>query len=164
MRIGRVVFITALLICLLEIARLWRIAPEQMAAHFNLAGDPDRFVSKAEFFLFQIQMLFVVVLVSLPLQVLFLILPPDLINMPHREYWLAPERRTETVARLSDFGSLMFGVILLAILAAFEISVYANVQTPIHFNAGLMGVVMAIAMSFIVLMLIRLLVSFRLPE
>ncbi len=164
MRIGRFIFITALLICLFELARLWRIAPGQMAAHFNAAGDPDRFVSKAEFFLFQIQTLFVIVLVSLPLQVLFLILPPDLINMPNREYWLAPERRTETVARLGDFGSLMFGVILLAILAAFEISVHANLQTPIHFNAGLMGVVMVASMGFIMLMLMRLLVSFRLPH
>ena len=164
MRIGRIIFVAALLICVVEMFRLWGISPQQMAAHFNAQGDPDRFVTKPEFFWFQIQTLFIVVLVSLPLQVLLLVVPPNLINMPNREYWLAPERKEETLGRLSDFGSLMFGVILLAILAAFEISVYANLQTPVHFNAGLMGAVMFAAMGLIVLMLIRLVLSFRLPQ
>lgn len=164
MRIGRIVFLLALLVCIGEMFRLWGISPQQMAAHFNAQGDPDRFVTKPEFFWFQIQTLFIVVLVSLPLQVLLLVVPPNLINMPNREYWLAPERKEETLGRLSDFGSLMFGVILLAILAAFEISVYANLQTPVHFNAGLMGAVMAVSMGVIVLMLIRLILSFRLPQ
>ena len=164
MRIGRIIFVAALLICVVEMFRLWGISPQQMAAHFNAQGDPDRFVTKPEFFWFQIQTLFIVVLVSLPLQVLLLVVPPNLINMPNREYWLAPERKEETLGRLSDFGSLMFGVILLAILAAFEISVYANLQTPVHFNAGLMGAVMAVSMGVIVLMLIRLILSFRLPQ
>ena len=164
MRIGRIIFVAALLLCVVEMFRLWGISPQQMAAHFNAQGDPDRFVTKSEFFWFQIQTLFIVVLVSLPLQVLLLVVPPNLINMPNREYWLAPERKEETLGRLSDFGSLMFGVILLAILAAFEISVYANLQTPVHFNAGLMGAVMFAAMGLIVLMLIRLVLSFRLPQ
>lgn len=163
MRFGRILFVIALLICIFEIARLWDISPEQMAAHFNAQGLPDRFVSKAEFFWFQIQTLFIVVLVSLPLQVLFLVLPLGVINMPNREYWLAPERKAETLARLGDFGSMLFGVILLLVLAAFEISTYANLQDPIVFNAGLMGMVMASGMVFIILMLIRLVLSFRMP-
>lgn len=164
MRIGRIVFVAALLLCIVEMIRLWGISPDQMAAHFNAQGVPDRFVFKAEFFLFQVQTLFIVVLVSLPIQVLFLLLPPSLINMPNRDYWLAPERKDETIGRLSDFGSMMFGIILLTILAAFEISTYANLQTPIHFNAGLMGVVMAASMGVIVLMLIQLILSFRMPK
>lgn len=164
MRIGRIFFVLALLICIVEMARLWGISPSQMAAHFNISGEPDRFVSKPEFFWFQIQTLFIVVLISLPLLILTLLIPPNLINMPNREYWLAPERKDETLGRISDFGSALFGVILLTILTAFDISVYANLQTPVHFNAGLMGVVMVIAFGIIILMLVRLIMSFRLPE
>ena len=164
MRIGRILFVAVLVLCLFEMARLWTISPLQMAAHFNALGEPDRFVSKPEFFWGQVQTLFVVVLVSLPLQVLFLVIPPNLINMPNRDYWLAPERKEETLGRLSDFGSLMFVMILLAILAGFEIATYANLQTPIHFNAGLMGAVMVVTMGGILWMLIRLVLSFRLPK
>ncbi|MBI2333544.1 MAG: DUF1648 domain-containing protein [Chloroflexi bacterium] len=162
MRFGRILFVIALLICIFEIARLWSISPEQMAAHFNAQGLPDRFVSKAEFFWFQIQTLFIVVLVSLSVQGLFLFMPPGMINMPNREYWLAPERKEETLGRLSDFGSMLFAVILLVILMAFEISTYANLQSPILFNAGLMGMVMVSALVVIILMLIQLVLSFRL--
>ena len=164
MRIGRILFVGVLVLCLFEMARLWTISPLQMAAHFNALGEPDRFVPKSEFFWGQVQTLFVVVLVSLPLQVLFLVIPPNWINMPNREYWLAAERKEETLGRLSDFGSMLFAVILLALLAGFEIATYANLQTPIHFNAGLMGVVMFAAMGMIVLRLIQLVLSFKLPK
>jgi len=163
MRFGRVFYVIVLLICLLEIIRLWKISPEQMAAHFNIQGSPDRFVSKAEFFWFQIQTLLVMILISLPLQFLFLILPPNLINMPNRDYWLAPERRAETLERLNSFGALLFGIILLMVQAAFEISVYANLQTPIVFNAALMSAIMITSLIFIGVMLIQLVKSFRLP-
>jgi uncharacterized membrane protein len=163
MRLGRIFYMIVILACLLETARLWNITPEQMAAHFNIQGDPDRFVSKAQFFWFEIQTFLTVILVSLPLQLLFLVLLPGLINMPNREYWLAPERRAETLGRLSSFGAVLFGVILLVVQAAFEISVYANLQTPIVFNARLMFMIMAASMVLIGLLLVQLVLSFRLP-
>ena len=164
MRFGRTFYIAVLLLCLFEMARLWLITPDQMAAHFNAQGLPDRFAPKAEFFWFQAQTLLVVILVSLPLQVLFLVLPPNLINMPNREFWLAPERREETIGRLNSFGAMLFGVIALMIQTAFEISAYANLRTPIQFDAGLMGAIMVTGMVVIGLLLMQLLISFRLPR
>ena len=163
MRIGRIFFLIVLLLCAFEMARLWNIMPDQMAAHFNIQGNADRFVPKAEFFRFQLQTMLVVILVSLPLQWMFSVIPPNLINMPNREYWLAPERRAETMGRISDFGSTMFAIILLALQAACDIAAYANLRTPILFNAALMSKVMIVSVVAIVLALIGLIVSFRLP-
>ena len=112
MRFGRIFFIGVLLLCLFELARLWSITPETMAAHFNIQGSPDRFVPKAEFFRFQVQTLLVVILVSLPFQFLFLVLPPAMINMPHREYWLAPERRAGTLGLREQMGESCRGRML----------------------------------------------------
>jgi uncharacterized membrane protein len=164
MRFGRIFYLIVIVFCVFEMARLWNISPERMAAHFDFQGAPDRFVPKAEFFWYQIQTLAVTILVSLLPQTLFLILPPHLINMPNREYWLAPERRVETVGRLNSFGAMMFAIILLAIQAVFEISAYANLQTPIMFNARLMFMVMAASFIGIGVMLLQLMNSFRLPS
>ncbi len=164
MRFGRVFFIGVLLICLFEMFRLWTITPDTMAAHFNIQGSPDRFVPKVEFFRFQVQTLLVVILVSLPFQFLFGVLSPDRINMPNRAYWLAPERRAGTLDRLNSFGAVLFGIILLAVNAAFEISAYANLKTPIVFNASLMSAIMVAAVVLILVMLVLLVWSFRLPE
>lgn len=163
MRIGRIFYIFVVLLCAIETARLWNILPGQLAAHFNIQGDLDRFVSKMQFFWFQLQTILVVILVSLPFQVMFLILPPGMVNMPNREYWLAPERRVETMDRLSDFGSMLFGIILIAVQIAFDISAYANLRTPIRFDAPLMGIVMGLCFALIFALLIRLMLSFRLP-
>ena len=164
MRFGRVFYIIVLLICVFETTRLWNITPAKMAAHFDIQGNPDRFVPKAEFFWYQLQTMLVLVLVSLLPQVLFLVLPANLINMPNREYWRSPERRDETVGRLSSFVAMMFGIILLAIQAGFEISAYANLQTPILFNAKLMLMVMIASFTMIGVMLFQLMFSFRVPS
>ena len=163
MRYGRAVYFLVILICVVEMARLWNVSPVQMAAHFDIQGNPDRFVPKLEFFGFQAQTLLILLAVSILPQVLFLILPATLINMPNRDYWLAPDRRTAIQDRLSSFGAMLFGCILLMVQVGFELAVYANLQTPIYFNANIMSAVMAGGFILIGFMLIQLLLSFRLP-
>jgi uncharacterized membrane protein len=163
MRFGRAFYLFVILICVVEMVRLWNVSPEQMAAHFDIQGNPDRFVPRLEFFGFQVQTLLIVLAVSILPQVLFLVLPVELINMPNRDYWFAPDRRTATLDRLSSFGAALFGCILLVIQVGFELAVYANLQTPIHFNAQTMVAVMAAGFVLIGLTLVQLVVSFRTP-
>lgn len=163
MRLGKVFFIGVVLFCIFETMRLWAISPEQMAAHFNIAGNPDRFVSKVQFFWFQLQTFLIVIGVSIPLQLLFLFIPVNLINMPNREYWLAPERHAEIRERLSSFASILFGMILLLVHIVFELAVSANLQQPIIFNAQLMVPVMISFFIAIGAMLVWLVMSFRRP-
>lgn len=161
MRFGRVFYVIVVLICIFEFARLWSITPPQLAAHFDVQGNPDRFVPKAEFFWFQIQTMLMVIVVSLVLQVVPLLLPVSLIHMPNRAYWLAPERRAQTVNRLSSFAAMMFGVILLVVQAGFELAAYANLQTPILFQAHWMLAALVICLLVIGVLLIRLVSSFQ---
>ncbi len=161
MRFGRIFYVIVLLVCALEFARLWNITPAQMAAHFNIQGNPDRFASKTEFFWDQLQTLLTVVGVSLLPQLVFLVMPMQLINLPNREYWLAPERREETLSRLSSFAAIVFGIILLVIQAAFELSAYANLHAPVRFNAQSMLMIMVASFVVIGFLLFCLIVSFR---
>ena len=164
MRIARVLFILIILLCGLETVRLWFLSPDVMAAHFNIHGNPDRFVSKLEFFSFELQTVLMVIAAGIVLQLLPLILPAQWINLRHREYWLSPERRAATLDRLSSFGAALFTIILLVIQAGFELAVFANLQKPIVFGAQIMVAFIAgfIVLSFV--MLIWLASSFRLPS
>ena len=163
MRYARTFFVFVLLFCIFEVVRLWFLSPDVMAVHFNVQGDPDRFVPKAQFFWFQIQTALTVIGIGLVPQVLFLFLPVGLINIPNRDYWLVPERRDETVDRLSSFAAMVFGVILLVIQAGFELSAYANLQNPIFFNAQLMLPIMFGSFIVIGVMIFWLAMSFRIP-
>ncbi len=164
MRYARVFFVIVILACTLETIRLWFITPDPLAAHFNIQGIPDRFVSKPEFFSFEVQTFLVVIALSLVTQVFLMILPPQWINMPHREYWLAPERREATVDRMSSFSAALFAFVLLTIQAGFELAVSANLQKPILFSAQMMFAVIIGLLIVELLMLFWLAISFRLPS
>lgn len=139
MRFARLFFVLVVLFCAIESVRLWYLAPESMAAHFNAQGNPDRFVSKLEFFSFQAQTALVVLVSGLVLQFLPIILPTKWINMPNREEWLAnPERRRVVTERLSSFGSIFFALVFLVVHAGFELAVLANLQEPVAFAAQIM--------------------------
>jgi hypothetical protein len=135
---GKIFFFSVLLICIFETARLWFLAPAQMASHFNFQGNPDSFMTKAQFFASQVQVSLVVIGLGLVMQVLVLITPVKWINTPNREYWLAPGHQDELVENLSSFGFALFGAILLVVQIGFELSFYANLQKPVHFAAQIM--------------------------
>ena len=164
MRYARVFFIIVILLCGIEAVRLWFLSPDVLAAHFNVQGNPDRFVPKIIFFGYQAQTVLVVIALSLVMQVLPMILPVQWINMPNREYWYAPERREATVDRLSSFAAALFALILLGIQAGFELAVSANLHKPIIFAAQIMVPVMIGIFILSFMMLFWFTRSFRFPS
>ena len=165
MRFARGFFILVVLLCCLETVRLWFLAPQSMASHFDVLGNPDAFVSKYEFFSLQVQTSLVVLLVSLALQIFPLSVPPSWVNMPNREYWLAsPDRRESVSDRLSSFGSALSALILLVMQAGFELSFSANLQRPVVFAAQLMVPVIVGFFLLSFLLLFQLGRSFRQPD
>jgi hypothetical protein len=87
--------------------------PERTATHFNFAGEPDGWMTRTEavawaaVFGFGWPLLVVAICWSIRW------LPPALINLPRKDYWLAPERREETFAWFGGhawwFASLSIG-------------------------------------------------------
>jgi hypothetical protein len=162
MRYARVFFIIVILFCGFEAVRLWFLPPDVMAAHFNVQGNPDRFVPKLVFFGYQAKTILVVLALSLVMQILPMILPVQWINRPNREYWYSPEGLEATINRLSSFAAALFALILLGIQAAFELAVSANLHKPIVFAAQIMVPVMVGIFVLSIVMLFWLAWSFRL--
>jgi uncharacterized membrane protein len=104
--------------------------PEQVATHFDWSGQANGWMSRAGY------LTFIAVLgAGLPLFVVGLCYvirssPVRTVNVPHRAYWLAPERRAATF----DFffhHSLWFACLSLAfILATHYLVVQANLTEP----------------------------------
>jgi hypothetical protein len=134
-----------------------------MGAHFNFQGEADRFAPKVDFFTSQLKVALTVIGLSVLTEVLLLITPARSINLPNREYWMAPERRDIFMDRISSFVSMTFGTILLVILAGLELSVLANLQQPVVFKVQLMFPVIVVAIVFDFIMLTVLTRSFQSP-
>jgi len=163
MRFGKIFFFVVLLLCIFETARLWFLAPSQMASHFNFQGNPDGFMPRLEFFASQLQVSLMVVGLALLMQLIFLVIPAKWINIPNREYWLVPEHHDQLVENMGTFGFALFGSVLLVLQVGFELSVYANLQKPVLFGAQIMLAAIGAFFTFSAYLLFKLTRSFRLP-
>ena len=72
--------------------------PDQVASHFNAAGQADGFMSKSNYFAMMICLT-----VGMPAFLAALAwgikyMPASMVNVPHKEYWLSPSMRPYTDA------------------------------------------------------------------
>src|SRR6185295_9706960 len=74
--------------------------PARVASHFNFAGQPDGWMSRTSYLLVEAALAIGLPLFIVGISSLTRVLPARLWNLPHREYWLAPERRKQTSAWL----------------------------------------------------------------
>jgi Domain of unknown function (DUF1648) len=128
-RIPQIALVVALAVASLALAYFYPQLPPVVASHFNAAGDANSWQSKQAFagtFCF-VYLLFATVNLVLPH--LIMSLPAELINLPNKGYWLAPERRLHTAHVVGD---------QLAWLGAGQIIVVALVG-QLAINANLPG-------------------------
>lgn len=122
----RFTFWLLLALAVVQILFYYPALPDDMASHFDGSGTADGWMSKQAFVIFDLCMLALTALT-------FLVLPkirwPDRwINMPRKDYWLAPERR-ETTFRYIERQMLLIGcATMVLLLAVFQFSIEANLD------------------------------------
>ena len=153
---AEIAFYLSLAAAALFVIRTVNALPDLIATHFGPSGEANGHMARA--FYVRFMLIFVVLL---PLALNFLIgrvlkLPNTRINIPHREYWLAPERRADTVGRLQRHMQF-FGVLLAAFLCYVHWQVVqANLRSPpvldnVRFSTGL-ATFMAALVTWIVIL------------
>ena len=112
-----------------------RALPETVASHFALSGAADGFSPRGDYVTMMIVM---VVLVPL----LPALLPGALLrggaglNIPHREYWLAPGRKDATLAFVRVHGLWLAGALALFLGYVHCLTVEANTRMPPALSSG----------------------------
>jgi hypothetical protein len=137
--------------------------PERVATHFDFRGQPDGWMSSQGYLAFMTVFGLVFPLVPAALCLLVRLLPDSLINLPHREYWLAPERRDETagylVGHMLWLSCMMSGLTIVL----HQMTVEANLQAPPQLSNTTWGY-MAMFLVGLFLWIFMLVRHFRLPK
>lgn len=120
---------TLLLFAAVELVWLYPQLPERVVTHFGLNGVGGRTAARSTFLTGQIVWLALLGLGFPALRWLVTILPASMINVPHREYWLAPARINYTRAVFGDL-LLLLGVINLALLVVTSLLILRANLTP----------------------------------
>jgi len=140
------------------------LLPDLVAVHFDAAGRANGFMTRAgcrDFML--LSTLGAPLLITIATALLPRLVPASLINIPHREYWLAPERARDSLVFLSEQG-LWFGCIFVVFLAAVDaMLVKANAISPPEFPNRLFVVTLVLFFCAVGVWFVRMLSRFRRP-
>jgi uncharacterized membrane protein len=148
----------------LRVWSLWSQLPDTMGSHYGLSGRADSYMSKEGFFLFMALVGGGTLAALFASSALIRRLPPSLINLPNRSYWLASDERREiAIGRISELMGGM-GVATAALLAvATELAMQANIHRT-NFDNRTFIIVMVAYMGYAVYVLIRKIRLLKVPD
>jgi uncharacterized membrane protein len=164
MKVSRLLFALALLIALLEVFYFYPLMPEKMAVHFNASGIADGWGFKQGFFTaFGIVFILLTVLFG-GISLLIRLLPDAWINLPNKDYWLAPERKKQTHDRITSQMLFIGAVTMLLLDSVMFLSLSANLSPRPSLPADMLWGMLAVFFIINITSIIILIRSFRLPE
>jgi uncharacterized membrane protein len=136
----------------------YKVLPIRVASHFSASGAVNGWSPKLSLFVLYWIVLIVAIVISTVVPLLVGVLPPSMINLPNKDYWLSDEKRHETVQVFRTYFK-WFGVMLMAMLVlVFEVVLQANLlsvpPSPITFWS-LLGIFMASALIWAIRFSIR---------
>lgn len=125
-----------LLVC--AAAFVWwssRQLPELVASHFDSAGRVNGHMPRAAYLALMLAITVVVPLMLVVIPRAAFTRPGARINLPNREYWLAPERRAATIRFLARQTSAFAWIVVLFLCYVQWLVVRANSLTPPALNS-----------------------------
>lgn len=134
--------------------------PETMATHFDAAGNPDGWLSKTNFVIFEFFLMLIVVGQFALIPLLVEKMPHSLVNIPNKNYWLAEERRAETFGFIRKYFEWFAVVLLLMFIAINQLVFQANIDQK-NLSGNLAWLIVAAFLLFTVVWLIGLMRKFR---
>jgi uncharacterized membrane protein len=151
MRASRAVLLVLAAAGVLQLVHYYPLLPETMASHFDGSGQANGFQSRDGFAAFTMGILAMTLFIFAGLGWLFRVLPTEWFNLPNRDYWLARERRDETLEDLSRrmewFGAASLGLYLYVIQRVIETNLSGvprldakDVLVPLGLYLGFTGV------------------------
>lgn len=146
-----------------ELIYYYPLIGDVAASHFDYNGAPNGYQNKAMFFATWILVLGLFMLVGFVVPALLNRVPTALLNLPNKDYWFAPERRTQTLRRFADHFA-WFGVAGLALVVAImNVAMRANLATGQQLAPTWFWLPLAVFLVFFIWWVARLLAMFRLP-
>jgi uncharacterized membrane protein len=135
--------------------------PDPVASHFGPAGEADAFMPRGQYIAIMLAVtvvapLLIVVVVSYALS-----RPGARINVPNRDYWLAPERRGETIQFVKRQIALFATFLVVFLCYAQWLAARANALSPPNLDPGPFFAGLGIFMACTIVWVVRLVRHFR---
>jgi uncharacterized membrane protein len=161
MRRSAIIIVVLLALAAVQIAYYYPQLPATLASHFNGAGTPNSWQPKQAFFaIYGLVMVLLVAVYLLVPRVIFM-LPPELVNLPNKAYWLSPQRRGETHEFLVDHFALFGAATLTLTIVVFQFAILANLPGNAPSMPPGIWVLLLVYLAFTAMWIVKLFLKFR---
>ena len=140
------------------------ILPERVAIHFGWGGMPDNWASNLTNTLFLLGLhtfLFLALYFSPRLAGA---VPAKWVNLPNKEFWLAPENRARFLAKFTAFMHHFGAALFVFLFAVGLLSIRANLSEPVRLQERFLFVLLALFVAYTLAWVIVFFRGFRLPS
>jgi uncharacterized membrane protein len=137
--------------------------PDVVASHFNGRGVANGWQAKPAFFGLFVVMSVLAAAVGFGIPRIIAMVPPQLINLPNKRYWLAPEHLAETMEFLGAYFAWFGCAVLLIMIFTFDYAIQSNLHPDDQPDVSRMWYILAGFSAFIVLWIARMFMRFGRP-
>jgi uncharacterized membrane protein len=135
--VPRALFFAIVLAAIAQCVHGFPLLPDRMASHFSASGLPNGWMTKAQFFITYAVVFLPALVVEFWVGRRIAKKPDAKINLPNKDYWLAPERREATFAYFECFFAWFGCAFLLVLVFVMGLAMRANLDPPPRLPTGL---------------------------
>jgi uncharacterized membrane protein len=159
-RVPQAVFLLLVFLGFLQARNFAAAMPGVMATHFGASGSTNGWQTKGQFFVVEIVMLGVCLLIGFGIPFIISKAPPSLINLPNKEFWLAPVRRDHTISVMRMQMAWFACALLTFLIVVNQLVFNANQSVPRHLNGPQFTMALAAFLGFTAIWTLRLISKF----
>ena len=152
--LARVLLGLLVAVFLAQLAYFYPQLPAVVASHFDARGVADGWLSKPAFLVMEFVLLALCLAFALLLPAMMHRLPDSLINLPHKDYWLAPARRDATMQSMSDSFSWL-GVGMMALFVGLNQLLFPAQVNRVNPSPLMLWVLIGAYLLFVFLLLFK---------
>ena len=164
-RLPKLLFVVLAAYSALHFSSYYSQLPEVVASHFNGRGVPNGWQTKSAFFAVFVGVSVLAAVIGFGIPRIIFSLPMELINLPNKRYWLAPEHIAGTMEFLNQFFAWFGCAVFTVILVTFDYAVQSNLHPDHRPDATRMWYLLAGFLAFVIVSIARMLLRFgRVPQ
>ncbi|HEY2460286.1 MAG TPA: DUF1648 domain-containing protein [Candidatus Acidoferrum sp.] len=139
--------------------------PPSLASHFGPGGQADGWQSQTVFLCIEIAMIVFSAIIAFGLPVVVAAVPTSMVNLPNRDYWLAADRREQTLNYFKVYAAWFVCGLLAFLLFVMDLVIRANFHHPPRLDAVPFATALILFLVFVAFWSIRLTMFFaKIPK
>jgi uncharacterized membrane protein len=162
-RLPKLLFVLLAAYAAVHFSAYYSQLPDVVASHFNGRGVPNGWQTKSAFFGVFAGVSVLAAVIGFGIPRIIAALPPQLINLPNKAYWLAPDHLAATMEFLKNFFAWFGCAIFVVIIVTFDYAIQSNLHPDNRPDISRMWYFLAGFLVFVVVSIARMFIRFGRP-